>query len=177
MGIEQSAFKGHRSKYGSILSEEIVDYKNPKFVKRAKNELYELFQADKIVHREVLMEIEKDINKLTGELNVLSEENKLLKEKIRKYENERVARISASQNSHVIPADQTKQNSKKDKDGETTTDEETESDHEKEKLRSRLKDLAKKMKKMKKGDRRLDKEKRNRSTIKPDENNNGEDKY
>jgi len=153
MGIEQSTYKGHRSKHGSILHDETVDYKDPRFMKRAKNELYDLFQQDKIVHREVIMDLDKEIESMEKELKALASENKHLKEQLQKYQElNRVNKESTSSKSIQPPSGiekpikDTKPNKKED---DTSSEEESDDENKKE-LKDKLKNLARKIKQIKK---------------------------
>lgn len=156
MGIEQSTYKGHRSKHGSVLYDETVDYKDPRFMKRAKNELYDLFQQDKIVHREVIMDLDKEIEAMEKELKALSSENRHLKEQLQKYQelNRVNTDSTSSKSAQSPPGPETKKpikdpNPDKKDDDDASSEEESDDENKKE-LKDKLKNLARKIKQIKK---------------------------
>lgn len=155
MGIEQSTYKGHRSKHGSVLYDQTVDYKDPRFMKRAKNELYDLFQQDKIVHREVIMDLDKEFEAMEKELKALSSENRHLKEQLQKYQelNRVNTDSTSSKSAQPPPGTETKKPIKDpnpDKKEDDTSSEEDSDDENKKELKDKLKNLARKIKQIKK---------------------------
>lgn len=82
MGNEMSKkYLGHRSKVstGLILSNTELDYKDSKHARQAKNELYELFLADKILHIDSIQDEIESIDQLKIENDILKAEIAKLK--------------------------------------------------------------------------------------------------
>lgn len=83
MGIEQSAYKGHKSNYGLYIDGNSINaYKTPKYAKKAKNELYELFLQDKLVHISAVQEELNKIAQLQADNEVLQRDVELFKKKL-----------------------------------------------------------------------------------------------
>lgn len=88
MGAENSKplTIGSKSK-NYIIDDENIDYKDKKYARKAKEELYELFMENKIVHVSVYKELEKNNQKLNKEINENKKTIEELKDIIEKFKN------------------------------------------------------------------------------------------
>jgi hypothetical protein len=68
-------------------TDENIDYKNEKNMRKAKNELYYLFLNDKLIHVEKIEEIQTEMDKLKKEFEIMKSENKELLGKLQAYDN------------------------------------------------------------------------------------------
>ena len=94
MGIEHSShYRGHRSRHGLIFGENNNNYKDSRYAKKAKNELYELFLQDKITHVHIVQE---ELNKI-AQLQADNESMAKDIERLKAREVQLVAGITATQ--------------------------------------------------------------------------------